>query len=325
MPESLDLSLLQTIVAPYLEVSADNVRLVPIGTGQFNTSLWVETGDERFVLRLAPPDETRLLFYEKRMMRQEPTLHALIRERTSIPIPAILASGFSREQINRDFVLLEAMPGKPISEAQLSAREFARTLQEVGECLSELHALTAPDCLGMRGFGYLGEHQPLDVQPTWSLAFRAMWNALLDDVVACGAYSSEEGDVLREALERHISHFDREVTASLLHMDVWAQNILVDKSGRVTGLIDFDRALWGDVEIEFAVLDYCGISEAPFWKGYNRERDDSHSAQVRGLFYLLYELQKYMPIEMWRGHNITAAMNTKKQCLELAEPLRYRL
>ncbi|OUL36382.1 hypothetical protein BV372_08175 [Nostoc sp. T09] len=59
----------------------------------------------------------------------------------------------------------------------------------------------------------------------------------------------------------------------MLHMDVWFQNILVDSAGNVTGLVDFDRALWGDPEIEFAVLDYCGISEPAFWRGYGRERD----------------------------------------------------
>jgi len=57
------------------------------------------------------------------------------------------------------------------------------------------------------------------------------------------------------------------VPASLLHLDAWAQNILVDEAGNVTGLVDLDRALWGDPGIEFAVLDYCGISEPVFWRG----------------------------------------------------------
>ena len=81
--------------------------------------------------------------------------------------------------------------------------------------------------------------------------------------------------------------FDRPVPAALLHMDVWAQNILVDDGGRLTGLVDWDRALWGDPEIEFAVLDYCGISTPAFWQGYGRERDLSEPAQVRRVFYLL--------------------------------------
>ncbi|HIC89615.1 MAG TPA: hypothetical protein EYP04_09470 [Anaerolineae bacterium] len=65
----------------------------------------------------------------------------------------------------------------------------------------------------------------------------------------------------------HRERFQRPVPASLLHLDAWAQNILVDEAGNVTGLVDLDRALWGDPGIEFAVLDYCGISEPVFWRG----------------------------------------------------------
>ncbi|WP_256973118.1 aminoglycoside phosphotransferase family protein [Nostoc sp. T09] len=72
---------------------------------------------------------------------------------------------------------------------------------------------------------------------------------------------------------RHKRSLDYTESPRLLHMDVWFQNILVDSAGNVTGLVDFDRALWGDPEIEFAVLDYCGISEPAFWRGYGRERD----------------------------------------------------
>jgi fructosamine-3-kinase len=104
-------------------------------------------------------------------------------------------------------------------------------------------------------------------------------------------------------------------------MDVWSQNILVDGAGNVTGLVDFDRALWGDVEIEFAVLDYCGISEPPFWEGYGAERDTSPAAMIRRQFYLLYEVQKYMPIRVWRRNNPAAAARYKQQSLAMAAQL----
>jgi hypothetical protein len=53
----------------------------------------------------------------------------------------------------------------------------------------------------------------------------------------------------------------------------------------VTGLVDFDRGLWGDIEIEFAVLDYCAISEPGFWRGYGAVREMSTSAEIRRLCY----------------------------------------
>jgi fructosamine-3-kinase len=249
-------------------------------------------------------------------------LHALIRAHTTIPVAEIVAYDFSRTQIDRDYMLLRVLPGVPLSDcAHLPSAGVDHALRQVGAYLRQLHALTATTCLGVEAYGYLGEHHPIEPQSTWHAAFGVMWHKLLDDVVACGAYTRAEAQVLRDLLERHQEHFERPVRPCLLHMDVWSQNILVDPGGAVTGLVDFDRALWGDVEIEFAVLDYCGISEPAFWEGYGRQRDVSLPAQIRRLFYLLYELQKYMPICVWRRNDPAGAAQYKQQSLELVAQL----
>ena len=178
-----------------------------------------------------------------------------------------------------------------------------------------MHALTA------EAYGYLGEHRPMAPQSTWWAAFRLMWNALLDDVRDAGGYSDEEADYMRRLLDAYQSCFERTVQASLLHMDVWSQNILVDDRGTITGLVDLDRALWGDPEIEYAVLDYCGISEPAFWRGYGSARDESPAAQIRQRFYLLYEVQKYIVIHLWRRDDPGGAQRYKENSLRLAMPL----
>lgn len=321
MPEPFDHSILAEIIRAHLGADAAP-GLTPIRTGKHNTSFWVDTKHGRFVLRLAPPADTGLLFYERRMMWQEPPLHALIRAHTTIPVAEVLASDFSRTRIDRDYMLLRALPGVPLSDAShMTATRMEAALTQVGAYLRQLHNLTARDCLDMQAYGYLGEHHPMEPQPTWFVAFRLMWGKLLDDVVACGAYSAAEAQALHDLLDHHSEHFTHEVMPRLLHMDVWAQNILVDADGNVSGLVDFDRALWGDVEIEFAVLDYCGISEPAFWVGYGATRDTSASARIRRLFYLLYEMQKYMPIRIWRANDPAGAAQYKQQCFALAAHL----
>ena len=84
---------------------------------------------------------------------------------------------------------------------------------------------------------------------------------------------------------------------------------------------DWDRALWGDPEIEFAFLDYCGISEPPFWEGYGAVRNRSPEAEIRRLFYLLYEVQKYIVIRRVRGNDPVRADAYRRQCLRLADQL----
>ena len=148
-----------------------------------------------------------------------------------------------------------------------------------------------------------------------------MWNLLLDNVVTSGCYTLSDRQFMANLLDQHLNHFNYTESPRLLHMDVWSQNILVDEMGTVTGLVDFDRALWGDPEIEFAVLDYCGISEPAFWNGYRTERDLSPSAQIRQQFYLLYEIQKYMPIAIWRRQDPQRALSFKQKSFALTNNL----
>lgn len=324
MTDLFDPDLLVTLVQPLLKAEPHSLRFKPVSTGKHNQSFWVNSNKGRFVLRIAPPDETGFLFYERLMMRQEPELHTIISATTTIPLAQVVGYDFSRTQLDRDYLLMTALPGTPLSDATgLTRAQFDRALYQVGEYLHQLHQLTATEYLDNQAeaYGYLGAHRPMEAQPNWGAAFKTMWHKLLDNVAACGMYTSDEAQAMRDLLELHQDHFNHPVTPSLLHMDIWSQNILIDDSGNVTGLVDFDRALWGDVEIEFAVLDYCGISEAPFWAGYGTPRDESLPAMIRRQFYLLYEIQKYMPIRIWRRNDPDGAIQYKQHSFQLAAQL----
>jgi aminoglycoside phosphotransferase (APT) family kinase protein len=319
MPEQFGTALLGPLVTEHVPVNPEALTFAPIATGKHNTSYVVRGLEKDLVLRISPPDDAGFLFYERRMMAQEPGLHELLRAQTTVPVAEIVAYDDSRTLLDRDYLLMERLPGRPLTEAHLGSRQLDGVLEQVGGYLAQMHALVADR------YGYLGAHRPMVPQPTWAEAFAVMWDKLLDDIVACGGYTAEEADALRRLLAVYRPHFDRPVPASLLHMDVWSQNILVDETGRVTGLVDLDRALWGDPEIEFAVLDYCGISEPAFWRGYGRPRDTSFSAQIRARFYLLYEVQKYIVIRIWRRNDPARARDYKRQSLALAMPLLQAL
>ena len=319
MAESFPTELLQRLVVDHLPLDPAHLVFEPIRTGKHNTSYYVGGWETELVLRISPSDDAGFLFYERRMMAQEPQLHALLRAETAVPVAEILAYDDTRTLVDRDYLLMQRLPGRPVIEAGLTNRELDGVLEQVGVYLRQMHTLVADR------YGYLGAHQPMEAQPSWVEAFVVMWNKLLDDVVACGGYTEEEADAFRRLLEIYRPHFERPVPASLLHMDVWSQNILVDQRGRVTGLVDLDRALWGDPEIEFAVLDYCGVSEPGFWRGYGQERDTSFPAQIRARFYFLYEVQKYIPIRIWRRNDPAQALQYKRQSFELARPLLQAL
>lgn len=309
-------SQLQLLIAKHIPVEPSQLRFERIPTGKFNTSYFVEGAGRPLVLRIAPPDDAGFVFYERGMMAQEPEIHRIIREQTSAPVAEILAYDNSRELIDRDFLIMEKLPGRPMSDLGGLSRDASdRVLYQVGRALHEIHSITATS------YGYIGAHRPMEPQPGWNSAFIFMWNAMIDDIAATGCYDQADCSHMRGLLDRHVNHFSRNTPSMLLHMDIWEQNILMDDEGNLTGLIDFDRAVWGDPEIEFAVLDYCSISKPAFWEGYGEERDNSPSARIRTLFYLLYEIQKYIVIRYHRYQDIPAAMRYKAQVMRLAEGL----
>ena len=294
-----------------------HIQLIP--TGKFNTSFRITAADLDIVLRIAPPDDAGFLFYERNMMAQEPPLHALIAERTDIPVARILAYDTGRDVVAHDYLIMEALPGAPLSEAVgLGRHGLADIFRQVGRCLAQAHAILGD------AYGYVGPHRPMESQANWTDAFHIMWKKLIDDIAACDGYSAGEADAMRRLLDHWLDVFRHEVQPSLLHMDVWHQNIMVDAAAGLTGLIDWDRALWGDPEIEFAVLDYCGVSVPEFWEGYGRARDESPEARVRHCFYMLYEVQKYIVINRARRHDPGRADGYRRQSLSLAAQLPAR-
>ena len=317
MLKNFDRNTLEILILKHFPEEKSSITFHPITTGKFNKSYIVKCKSRDLVLRIAPPQDIGLIFYEKNMMAQEPGIHRIVMEKTCIPVPEIYVYDTSHSIIDSDYLIMERINGITATDAHfLTKNQWDNVLYQVGEYLRELHSVTTEK------YGYLGEHHPMEPQKDWASAFKVMWNKMVNQIVYVEGYSKVEGQFFTELLEKHIEIFEHNPQSSLLHMDIWHQNVILDRNGKVVGIVDWDRALWGDVEIEFAVLDYCGISESPFWKGYGKERDTSESAQVRNVFYLLYEIQKYIIIYATRRYNPMTKEQYKNQVFRIAESIK---
>jgi aminoglycoside phosphotransferase (APT) family kinase protein len=293
-------------------------RCRPFGAGKFSETFEVTDQDQHaYVLRVAPPDSVLQLFYEYRMMRQEPAIHRRLLEETSVPAPQILAYDFSRELLDRDFLIMPRLSGVPLSAARLSQRAYNNALSQWGSYVAEIHSLTDRE----HRFGYLGEHDCMPPRPSWRLAFLEMYRRELDDLLRCGVYAQTMADAAMELIEKHASCFDSCNTSRLCHGDLWVTNLLVDATGEVTGVIDFDRACWGDREWDLAIAEYCGITKPAFWEGYGGRVDNTAGeAAIRRFFYLLYEHQKYIVISTSiRRNDPAGAQRYARECLAIME------
>jgi len=263
----------------------------------FNTSYVFSLGGREYILRIAPPSDDGLLFYEKGMMATEPITHRLILEQTDLPVPRILAYDDSGSIIPNRFLIMEKLPGQPLSELNLSTNLLQKILVELGVMVRKLHSIKGEK------FGYTGPNKVMEPRDNWADAFLEMMDRILRDLVGAGIYSAAEADEAMKIFQRHRPHLENISTPSLLHMDIWQENILVGDDNRITGIVDIDRSTWGDPELEFAILDICGLSYPYFFQGYGRDRDRGRPAIARQKMYTLYEFFKYLFIYTVRRPN----------------------
>ncbi|MGC8863966.1 MAG: phosphotransferase family protein, partial [Armatimonadota bacterium] len=116
MPESFPNDVLRRLITSHIDVGGSLLRFDRISTGHFNTTYTVQGAPRPLILRIAPPDDAGFVFYERGMMAQEPEIHAIVRERTSAPVAEILAYDTSRKHIDRDYLLMERLPGIPLMQ-----------------------------------------------------------------------------------------------------------------------------------------------------------------------------------------------------------------
>lgn len=272
-----------------------------IGAGHYNDSYYIDTSRGRFVLRIAPSDETPKLFYEIGMMKFEVRIHRLVREQTDAPVPEIIYHDFSRRLIDRDFLIMEYLRGwsGPFDE------------RELGRYVRQIHAIESDE------YGYPERAAPRG--KAWPTLFQSYVKLILDDCLSCGVMDRSERRQFLSTYDRHADAI-ADAPPSLLHLDLWTQNILT-VNGTITAILDFDRGLYGDPELEFAVLDTYGYSTPRFFEGYGKPRPVDAMAQIRQRLYIAYELIKYAFIRTARGGSRATGRSHVEQCKRILKEL----
>jgi len=276
-------------------------KILSIGAGHYNDSYYLEDDNGKFVLRIAPPDKVPKLFYETDMMKSEVGIHSLIREQTNIPAPEIVYHDFSRNTVDRDYLIMEYLQGNscPFDE------------RELGGYVRQIHAIESDK------FGYPERAAPTG--KSWPDLFHTYVKLILRDCLSCGVINKSEHEYFLSVYDKQGSVIG-DVKPSLLHLDLWSQNILT-VNGKITAILDFDRGLYGDTELEFAVLDTYGYSTPEFFEGYGKPRPADSQAQIRRKLYIVYELIKYAFIRVARGKSMPTGRSHVMQCKRILQEL----
>lgn len=307
-----------SVISKIFNAPISDCCVTVIRQGYFGNSYKLTDGRSVYFARTSPPDDYLCLFYEKQMMHQEPDLHSIILDKTDIPVPKVLFYDWSRRLIDKDIIVMEYLPGETLDKksSSFSLNEYNNCLSQLGGYIRKLHAITG------NKHGYIGPHKPMIPQDTWRKAFCIMWEKLVKDCRDCGGYSKEQAEFVLSVFQKLTDVIPDNISASLMHMDIWSTNILTDRKGNITGLIDFDRACWGDPELDLAIAQYCGLLKSSFCDGYGVNTNQVFESEIRQKLYMLYEHQKYIVICMsQRRNNPSGAKMYANQSLSILKRL----
>lgn len=204
------------------------------------------------VVKIAPPDDApSLLRYEKRMLRTEAWAMRLAEER-GWPYPRLLFVDTSRETLPVDVLAMARMPGVRWDQAQPSMTPEAndRAARELGGILARVHGE------GGGEFGYPSSRALR--APRWPDAVESIVASLLSDARRVGVPLPEAR--IRNAFAAGRAALAGVAEPRLVHGDPWPGNVFLEPAtGEVLGLIDVERAFWGDPLFDVVAGDAMNV------------------------------------------------------------------
>ncbi|MFE0775287.1 phosphotransferase [Streptomyces sp. NPDC058861] len=236
------------------------VRDTALGGGLCNSVRLLELADGRsLVLKTAPPAGTPSLTYERGLLGTEALFHRLAAG-AGVRVPAVLHHEPAGPRTPAEWLLLSHLDGTTWDAARdrIAPAERAALRRELGEALARIASVTGP------AHGYPRPAAGLSA-PDWPTAFTAMLRAVLADAHRFGvALPAPAGDLADLPLRfgRRLAEVRR---PALVHFDAWEGNVLLGGTGdggwSLAGLIDGERAFFGDPLAELVGLDPLGAAE----------------------------------------------------------------
>ncbi|SDH08179.1 phosphotransferase family protein [Nonomuraea jiangxiensis] len=253
---------------------------VELGLGMYNTTYRVTVaGRERPVVVRFAPEPERQFISEREMMRNE---YATVPHLAVIAplMPRVLAADWSHDLIGRDYLVQTLLDGVPAPDGLRNYPRPAWTAfyRRIGEIARTVHGVRGP------GFGPVAG----PVYDTWSRAVIASLRDIAADLESVGLDAADLRSAAALAAE-HSAVLDEITEPRLLTGDLWTVNVMIADGApepTITGVLDFDRTLWGDPAADWPVRLAAAKQDErlAFWEAYG-ERDRGPAASWRSSLY----------------------------------------
>ena len=292
--------------APLLADGDD--AIVELKEGWFNAAYCIKLSDGRdVVLKIAPPVDAEVMTYEKDIMFTEVETMQLVFDNPEIPVPEIYYFDVDKDICDSNYFFMAKLEGENYEHVKKSLdKEVSSQIdREIGGIIRAINQYK-----GIY-FGYDGNSNLR--ADTWKEAFIKICESLLADAERKNADIIFSPEDIREVLRKHASALEQVTEPVMVHWDAWDLNFFV-KDGKVSGLLDFERALWADplMEAQFRALAFGGMTES--LRNYGKT-EFTHEEDVRNHLYTMH-LALVMKIECYyRNYGTDEVANLAKMLL----------
>lgn len=232
--------------------------------GWFNSAYVITLdNDMKVVLKASPYVTEGFMRYERNIMKTEVEVLHLLKKAGTIPVPEVYY--YHDVAGEPEWFLMEHLSGQPYNKIkdELTAIERIEIERELGRINRNINDIT-----GER-FGYYGIYEKQGT--CWSDVFIDMVSDILADARDANVtLPMMDADVLTFLESRRVI-LDEVTMPCLIHWDLWDGNLFVE-NGRIAGIIDCERALWGDYLMEYYFRTLSGQPSA-FMEGYGLQSE----------------------------------------------------
>jgi aminoglycoside phosphotransferase (APT) family kinase protein len=296
-----------TVRAFGLGLAAGDETVTELKDGWFNAAYPVKLPDDReVILKIAPPQGAEVMLYEKNRMATEVASMRLVSLNPAIPVPEIYFFDDAHDLCDADYFFMEKVDGDNLEHVKNSLSAETREAVEfhIGEIIREINRFPGTY------FGYDGN--PDLRADTWKEAFRKIMESLLEDAAHKNVVFDFGYAEIRAAIQNHACALEEITAPCLVHWDAWPPNFFV-KAGKITGIIDFERALWAEPLMEAQFRPFGGEVTSSM-RGYGKTSFTFAEEQRKRLYDL--HLALVMQVECYyRNYDTDEVFNFSKQYL----------
>ena len=214
-----------------------------LGNGEFNAAYKVKCDNGAdYVLKIAPPEGSAVLGYEKNMMAAEVFWYSQMHEKTDILCPEVYVSDFSKEIIKSNCFIMEMMAGEPLWAIRFSDQEYEAVQGQKIRMLTQIHRITNDR------YGYI----QTGLRASWYEALKNMALSLVADCRNLG-YETPDGERFIRMIDKHEKLLGA-AHCRMVNFDLWDSNVLCDTGTGKICWIDPERSFWGDPVADFITL-----------------------------------------------------------------------